>query len=120
MKYILTLFITLLSFVGYSQITLYYNFYGDGTTTTWKIPIDTGYHSCSCLLLTSPTGSSGLAVSPALRIGGLTISDHNISSKDTLTVELYNIFNQGIPPYPLRVINRPAGYHVQIKCDFMP
>jgi len=120
MKFLLILLITLLSITGSSQTTVYYNIYGDGYTTLWHFPIDTLYHSCSCLVLTSPTGSSGLAVSPALRIGGLRVMDHTTVYMDTVDIELYNIFNPAIPPYPLRVITRPAGYYVQIRCDFMP
>ena len=84
------------------------------------MPVDTLYHSCSCVVLTPPTGSSGLAVSPALRIGNLRVMDHTTVIKDTIDLEMYNIFNPAIPPYPLRIINRPAGYHVQIKCTLAP
>ncbi len=120
MKTLITALLVLLTSVSYSQTTVYYNIYGDGTTTHWKFDVDTIYHSCSCLVLTSPTGSSGLAVSPALRIGGLRVTDHSISIKDTVDIELYNIFNPAIPPYPLRIINRPVGYHIEIACTLTP
>jgi hypothetical protein len=115
-----TLLLALTCHTGRSQVTIHYDIYGDGATTLWKFPVDTLYHSCACRVLTSPTGSSGLAVSPALRIGNLRVMDHSIVIKDTVDIEMYNIFNATIPPYPLRVITRPAGYHIEVECDLGP
>lgn len=111
------LFLLLVTTASYGQTdTVNYNIYGNGSQTLWKFPVDSGYHGCTCLLLTPATGSAGLAVSPAIRLSNLRISDRNISYVDTVDIEMYNIFNVGVPPYPLRVVNRPAGYHIEVEC----